>query len=123
MARRRYLARFPRNSALPTRSALTVDVPAEGTVERLAFICTTLLVRPETSKTDAIVDDFFDEDAKTRLVLDLDKHGIPDFKLDRLDSYSHGNVMWGDAGKLFWWISAADLKAARFGRARFEMQF
>ena len=35
----------------------------------------------------------------------------------------HGNIMWGDAGKLFWWISAADLKAARFGRARFELHF
>jgi len=43
--------------------------------------------------------------------------------LFQLDSYVHGNIMWGDAGKLFWWISAADLKAARFGRARFELHF
>ncbi|MBL8679622.1 MAG: DUF1963 domain-containing protein [Myxococcales bacterium] len=35
----------------------------------------------------------------------------------QVDSYSHGNIMWGDAGKLFWWITPADLKASRFERA------
>ncbi len=41
----------------------------------------------------------------------------------QVDSYSHGNIMWGDAGKLFWWISPADLKASRFARARLTVHF
>ncbi len=41
----------------------------------------------------------------------------------QLDSYEHGNVMWGDAGKLFWWISPADLKAKRFEKARVDVHF
>lgn len=35
----------------------------------------------------------------------------------QVDSYEHGNINWGDAGKLFWWITPEDLKASRFERA------
>ena len=40
----------------------------------------------------------------------------------QVDSYAHGNVHWGDAGRIFWWIQPADLAARRFHEAHFQLQ-
>jgi hypothetical protein len=40
----------------------------------------------------------------------------------QVDSYEHGAIHWGDAGRLFFWIEPADLRAGRFAKARFQLQ-
>ncbi|HRE89109.1 MAG TPA: YwqG family protein, partial [Myxococcota bacterium] len=44
-----------------------------------------------------------------------------DVLLLQLDSYEHGNVNWGDAGLLLFWITPEDLAAQRFDRVRLQL--
>lgn len=44
-----------------------------------------------------------------------------DVLLLQLDSYEHGDVNWGDAGMLAFWITPDDLAAGRFDRVCFQL--
>lgn len=44
-----------------------------------------------------------------------------DVLLLQLDSYEHGDVNWGDAGLLLFWITPEDLASARFDRVRLQL--